>query len=82
MEKGTQLPNGLIFLDMIWFSNLKGSFGLLKSKNSQGQVKLHIGMVPGKNEDIDICYIAANGTKVDYKLIFTFLSRWNNGYRV
>ena len=75
MEKGTQLPNGLIYMDIIWFSNMKGSLGLLKSKNSQDQVKLYIGMVPGKNEDADICYIACNGARVDYKMIFTFLSK-------
>lgn len=75
MEKGTQLPNGLIYLDMIWFSNLKDDYGLLKCKNSQGQVKFYIGMAPGANEERDICYIACNGAKVDYKLIFNFLSK-------
>lgn len=75
MEKGDQLPNGLFFLDIIWFSYSKGSFGLLKAKRDSGQVKFYLCPVPGVNEYADICYIACHGAKVCYKDIFTFLSK-------
>lgn len=62
-------------IDKFWFTNQRGTVGMVITENEMGVKKIRIGSVAGFNEKNDADYLAAWGSRVPKEAILEFVSK-------
>jgi hypothetical protein len=64
-----------MILNSTWFTNMKGSIGIILTQNEIGEKKFYISSVDGFDQEVDERFIAEYGAPVLPEHLIAFLNQ-------